>query len=66
MTREDRFKQQWLNRRFKCNTTGEVLELKANMIKECAFIQWGESYIDLGRLDFYCRFSNCTEIVEEE
>jgi len=65
MTREDRFKQKWLNRRFKCNTTGEVFEIP-DSVYETAFYAWGEAYIDVGRLNMYSRFSNCTEITEDK
>lgn len=65
-TREYKFCKFWDGRKFKCNTTGKILELHSSEISEGAFIQWGQAYIDLGRLHMYSRFSNCTEVVEEE
>ena len=63
-TREHKFKRQWENRRFRCNTTGEVFTIP-NDVYETAFYSFGNAFVDVGRLNFYARFSNCTEIVEE-
>ena len=58
------FKQQWAGRKWKCNTTGEVFTIP-NDVYETAFYSFGNAFVDVGRLNAYCRFSNCTEIVED-
>lgn len=57
------FKCLWAFRKFKCNTTGEVFEIPLS-VEECDFFTWGDqdTYLDIGRLNMYARFSNCTEV----
>lgn len=59
------FKKEWCNRSFKCNSTGQIFTVLMD-VKECSFYQWGDAYLDTGRLNSYSRFSNCTEINIED
>ena len=61
---EYEFRCQWVGRKFRCNTTGMVFEIPKD-VKERDFLSFGEAYLDVGRLNLYSRFSNCTEITEE-
>ena len=56
-----RFRKQWAGKKYRCNTTGQEFAVPFN-VSECAFFQWGEAFVDVGRLNAYARFSNCTEI----
>lgn len=62
-TREYKFKKQWVGRKYCCNTTGEVFTIPDG-VYETAFYSFGNAFVDVGRLNFYARFSNCTEIKE--
>lgn len=57
------FKCLWAFRKWRCNTTGEVFEIPLS-VEECDFFTWGDpdTYCDVGRLNMYARFSNCTEV----
>lgn len=59
------FKKQWYNRSFRCNSTGQEFRVPMS-VQECQFFQWGQAYLDTGRLNSYSRMSNCTEIVSED
>lgn len=59
------FKKEWCGKRYQCKTTGEILTIPYS-VKECDFFSFGENcFVDVGRLNSYCRFSNCTEINKE-
>ena len=60
-----KFKKQWYNRSFRCNSTGQEFTVPMD-VAECTFYQWGEAFMDVGRLNFYSRMSNCTEVVSED
>lgn len=55
------FKKEWCDMVFRCNTTGQEFTVPFD-VNECAFFQWGEAFVDVGRLGFYSRSSNCSEI----
>lgn len=59
------FNKEWAGRSFKCNTTGQIFTVPTS-VAECQFFQWGEAFLDTGRLNAYSRFSNCTEISKGE
>lgn len=56
-----KFKSQWAGRTFRCNTTGEEYTIP-NSVEERDFYSFGKAFVDVGRLDGYSRFSNCTEV----
>lgn len=56
-----KFKSQWAGRTFRCNTTGEEFTIP-NSVGERDFYSFGKAFVDVGRLDSYSRFSNCTEV----
>ena len=58
------FKKQWYGRTFKCNETGETFIIPFD-VYETAFYQIGDGFVDVGRWDFYCRFSGVTEVLDE-
>lgn len=60
-------KKQWVNRKFKCIKTGEVLEIPWE-VKETDCFFWGDGcMIDVGRAGFYSRASgDFLEIREEK
>ena len=53
---EYEFKCNWVGRTFRCTKTGEEFTIPYN-VKECDFFRVGEGYVDVGRLNFYSRFS---------
>jgi hypothetical protein len=57
------FKCLWAFRKWRCNTTGEVFEIPLS-VEERDFFIWGDqdTCLDVGRLNMYARFSNCTEV----
>ena len=55
------FKQEWVGRKFKCKSTGEIFTIPED-VKECDFFQFGEAFIDVGRRGSYCRVSNCISV----
>lgn len=59
------FIKKWAGKKYRCNTTGQQFKVPLN-VSECAFFQWAEAFVDVGRLNSYSRFSNCTEISKEE
>lgn len=56
-----KFKCQWAGRTFQCNTTGEELTIP-NSVEEGDFFSFGKAFVDVGRLDYYYRTSNCKEV----
>jgi len=63
--REYEFKCAWVKRKFKCNTSGEVFTIPEDVYETACYF-WGDgAMVDTGRLSFYSRFSNCTEITGE-
>lgn len=54
------FKKQWYNRTFQCNETGETFTIPFE-VQETDCYYWGKAMLDVGRLNAYSRFSNCTE-----
>lgn len=60
-----RFRKQWAGKKYRCNTTGIVLTIP-NEVGEGEFFGFGQAFVDVGRLNSYSRFSNCTEISEGE
>lgn len=56
-----RFKCQWAGRTFRCAITGEEFTIP-NSVEEGDFFSFGKAFVDVGRLDYYCRYSNCTEV----
>lgn len=60
-----KFKCQWAGRKFRCISTGEEFTIP-NSVEERDYFSFGESTIDVGRLDSYYRFNgNAVEITEE-
>lgn len=60
-----KFKCQWAGRKFRCNITGVEFTVP-NSVEERDYFSFGESAIDVGRLDSYCRFiGDVVEITEE-
>ena len=55
------FKCSWVGRCFVCNTTDKMFYIPST-VKERDFFAWGEAYVDVGRYNFYSRFSNCSEV----
>lgn len=64
MNRREEFKAKWASRRFRCKTTGEEFVIPDD-VQECDFYSFGECYIDVGRLNAYCRFSGHIEEIKE-
>ena len=58
------FQKIWAGRKYRCNTTGVEFTIPDN-VRETDFFKVGDGYIDVGRLGFYCRFSNVTEVKDE-
>ena len=55
------FKQAWAGKKYKCTKTGEIFTIPED-VKERDFFQFGEAFIDVGRLGAYCRLSNCIAV----
>lgn len=55
------FKKQWYGKKYKCNGTGEEFTIPFD-VYETACYYFGAAMVDVGRLDAYCRFSNCVEV----
>lgn len=60
-----KFKSQWVGKKYRCLTTGEVFTIPET-IRETDFFSWGCAFVDIGRLNCYSRFSNCEEIKTNE
>lgn len=51
----------WAGRTFKCNITGITFTIPKD-VQECDFFVIGEGYVDVGRVNSYCRFGG--DVVE--
>jgi len=58
------FKKHWYGKKYKCTKTGETFTIPFE-VSECGLYHVGEGYVDVGRLGFYCRFSNVVEVRDE-
>lgn len=56
-----KFKSQWAGRTFQCNTTGKKFTIP-NSVEERDFYSFGEAFVDVGRLDYYFRYTNCEKV----
>ena len=56
-----KFRSQWVNRVFKCKTTGETFTIPED-VKERDFFRVGEGFVDTGVLVGYARFAGVIEI----
>lgn len=56
-----KFKCQWTGRVFKCIQTEIEFEIP-NSVNERDFYVIGRGFVDVGRLDSYCRFSGVEEL----
>ena len=54
-SRLEQFRKLWVGRKFKCLETGEEFIIPDD-VRECDFFKVGNGYVDVGRLNFYCRF----------
>ena len=54
----------WIGRKFRCNVTGEVLELTKDNVRPKAFLSFGECSIDLGD-GYYTRTNGSFEEIKE-
>ena len=54
----------WIGRKFRCKSTGQVLELTKENVLPRAFLSFGESFIDLGD-GYYRRAGGSFEEVKE-
>ena len=61
---EYRFKKQWFGRKIKCVSTGEVFTIPFE-VRECDFFKVGDGFIDVGRLDAYCRMAGVVEVSDD-
>lgn len=59
-----KFRCSWVNRVFKCKTTGETFTIPEN-VKERDFFRVGDGFVDVGVLDGYSRRSNVIEITNQ-
>lgn len=57
--------ENWIGRKWRCNDTGVIVELTANMVRARAFISIGNGAIDLGDGYYSRRLGNIEEIKEE-
>lgn len=64
MNRKEEFKAKWARRRFRCKITGEEFVIPDD-VYETAFYSFGECYIDVGRLNAYCRYLGSVEEIKE-
>lgn len=55
------FKQEWVGRKFKCKSTGEVFIIPKD-VEECDFFSFGSAFVDVGRLGAYHRLGGCEEV----
>lgn len=60
-----KFKKQWVGRKFKCTSTGEVFTIPFEVM-ERDFFKVGDGFVDVGRLDAYCRMSSCVVEVSDD
>ena len=60
---EYKFKKQWVGRKFKCVSTGEEFTIPFE-VRECDFFKVGDGFIDVGRLNCYCRMSGVVEVTD--
>ena len=49
------WQQMWAGRTFRCIETGQTFTIPDN-VQECDFFAFGKCFIDVGRVNFYCRF----------
>lgn len=57
--------ENWVGRKFRCNETGEVVELTEEMVHPRAFIGIGKGAIDLGDGYYSRRLGSIEELKEE-
>ena len=55
----------WAGRKFRCNITGIVFTIPDD-VRECDFFSFGESFVDVGRAGFYCRFGGDVKEIKDE
>lgn len=51
----EEWQKYWGGRTFKCGITGETFVIPHD-VQECDFFSFGKSYVDVGRVGFYCRY----------
>lgn len=57
------FRCQWVGRKFQCGKTGEIFTIPEDVM-ERDFFRVGDGWVDVGRLNFYSRFSGVREITK--
>jgi hypothetical protein len=63
MTKLEQFREQWAGRKFRCKDTKSTFQIPED-VAEGAFYPVGNGYVDVGRLNAYCRFGGNIEEVE--
>jgi len=61
---EYKFKKQWVGRKFKCVSTGEMFTIPFE-VRERDFFKVGDGFVDVGRLDAYCRMAGVVEVSDD-
>lgn len=56
----------WIGRKWRCNDTGVIVELTAEMVRARAFIAIGDGAIDLGDGYYSRRLGNIEELKGEQ
>lgn len=57
--------EDWIGRKFRCNETGDVVELTEEMVRPRAFISVGNGAIDLGDGYYSRRLGSIEELKED-
>lgn len=55
----------WAGRKFRCNITGVEFTIPDD-VRECDWFPFGESFVDVGRADFYSRFGGDVQEIKDE